>query len=87
MSEAKPFRSCVAICAGQRTGSPGFPGVIQGCLPTGRWACGGAPQWEPYERRRSRTVLRGRGGETPPRYSPLHALFAPRATFGSPGCP
>ena len=36
-------RSCVAICAGQRTGSPGFPGAIRGCLPTGRWACGGAP--------------------------------------------
>ena len=71
-------RSCVAICAGQRTGSHGFPGGIQGCLPTGRWACGGAPQREPYERRRSRTVLRGRGGETPPRYSPSSRIRRPK---------
>jgi len=63
-------RSCVAISAGRRTGSHGCPGVLQGCVPTGRWACGVAPRREPYARRRSRTVLRGRGGETPPRYSP-----------------
>ena len=29
-----------------------------------------APQREPYELRGSRPVLRGRGGEIPPRYSP-----------------
>ena len=27
---------------GRRTGSHGFPGGTQGCVPTGRWACGGA---------------------------------------------
>ena len=27
---------------------------------------------EPYELRGSRPVLRGRGGEIPPRYSPKH---------------
>jgi hypothetical protein len=31
-------------------------------------------QREPYELRGSRPVLRGRGGETPPRYSPVHLL-------------
>ena len=63
-------RSCAAICAGRCTGLRAFPGVTQDCLRTGRWAYGVAPWREPYERRRSRTVLRERRGETPRRYSP-----------------
>jgi hypothetical protein len=80
-------RSCVVIGEERRTGSHGFPGVIQGCLPTGRWACGVAPQWEPYERRRSCTVLRGREGEIPPRYSPCAtSARAPVRAAGARNC-
>ena len=35
--------------------------------------CGTAGYWEPDEPRGSRPVLRERGGETPPRYSPLYS--------------
>src|SRR5215467_12244941 len=44
----------------------------RGCLPTGiYWANGRAAGcWEPYKRRRSRTVLRAPGGETPSGDSP-----------------
>src|SRR5215467_13209424 len=48
----------------------------RGCLPTGiYWANGRAAGcWEPYERRRSRTVLRAPGGETPSGDSPHLSL-------------
>src|SRR5206468_9593900 len=48
----------------------------RGCLPTGiYWANDRAAGcWEPYERRRSRTVLRAPGGETPPGDSPRGGL-------------
>jgi hypothetical protein len=36
-------RSCGDTCAGRRTGSRAFHGVIRSCLHTGRWACGGVP--------------------------------------------
>src|SRR5215472_3857773 len=55
----------------------------RGCLPTGiYWANGRAAGcWEPYERRRSRTVLRAPGGETPSGDSPQH--LRPQRASGS----
>src|SRR4051794_2771043 len=40
------------------------------CLPIGVSSGDTAEQWEPYEPRGSRTVLRARGGAIPPRDSP-----------------
>jgi RNA-directed DNA polymerase len=51
-------RSCAGIYAERRIGSRVFRDAIRNCGRTGRWVCGVAPWWEPYERRRSRTVLR-----------------------------
>ncbi len=47
----------------------------------GRWAhwqmvCGVAPWWEPFERRRTRTALRGARGVTPRACSPSHGIPA-----------
>jgi retron-type reverse transcriptase len=50
-------RSCEGICAGRHIGSREFRAATRNCGRTGRWACGVALSWEPYERRRSRTVL------------------------------
>lgn len=65
-------RSCAGICAGRHIGSRGYRDAIRRCGRTGRWACGVAPWREPYERRRSRTVLRGARGEIPRAYSPQY---------------
>jgi hypothetical protein len=45
--------------------------VPRRCSLTGRW-CRSVLLWEPYERRRSRPVLREREGVIPSRYSPVH---------------
>src|SRR6266403_3630940 len=66
-------RSCADIYAEQHTGLRASHAEIQGCLHTGRWACGVAPWREPYELRGSRTVLREPQGETPWGYSPRRA--------------
>ncbi len=50
-------RSCVVVNDRHIGGSPGYLGALLRCLLIGRW-CGKVPLWEPYERRRSRTVLR-----------------------------
>jgi hypothetical protein len=46
------------ICAGRRMESRVFQDAIRNCGRTGSWACDVVPWREPYERRRSRTVLR-----------------------------
>jgi len=50
-------RSCIVVNDGHIGGSPGCRGELRCCLLIGRWF-GRVPLWEPYERRRSRTVLR-----------------------------
>src|SRR5215831_18266500 len=62
----------------------------RGCLPTGiSWANDRAAGcWEPYERRRSRTVLRAPGGDTPPGDSPGdHLQVRGGGASGGGGCP
>src|SRR5215469_5932151 len=44
--------------------------ALHSSLLTGSWVRGVALHWEPYELRGSCTVLRERGGATPPRHSP-----------------
>ena len=51
--------------------------AIRSCGRTGRWACGVVPWREPYERRRSSTVLREPRGEIPRGYSPRVWVPAP----------
>jgi hypothetical protein len=70
-------RSCVDICAGRHIGSRACRGGIPRCGRTGRWVCGEAPWREPYERRRSRTVLREPRGEIPRGYSPRDSQSRP----------
>ncbi len=45
--------------------------VSLGCSPIGPCSMDTAEQWEPDDARVSRPVLRERGGETPPRHSPV----------------
>jgi hypothetical protein len=47
-----------------------FRGATRSCLRTGRWVCGVAPWWEPYELRGSSTLLREARGAIPRAYSP-----------------
>src|SRR5450759_913813 len=65
-------RSCADICEGRRIGSRVSRDAIRSCGRTGKWVCGVAPWREPYERRRSSTVLREPRGETPRAYSPQY---------------
>src|SRR5215510_13565908 len=51
-------------------GSPGCPGVLRRCSLTGRRQRA-VLLWEPYERRRSRPVLREARGAIPRAYSPI----------------
>src|ERR1035438_6200070 len=67
-------KSCAVIYGGRPIGLRVFRGVIRSCSHTGRWACGVAPWWEPYELRGSSTVLREARGETPRAYSPRHRV-------------
>ena len=39
-------------------------------------------KWEPDARRRARPVLRERGGEIPPRHSPIRKQFSILPTLG-----
>src|ERR1700750_3095072 len=66
-------RSCADIYGERHTGLRVSHAEIQGCLRTGRWACGVAPLREPYELRGSCRVLREPWGETPRGYSPRGA--------------
>ena len=67
-------KSCAVISAGRHIGSRAFRGAIRSCSLTGRWACGVAPWWEPYELRGSSTVLREPRGEIPRGYSPCGGI-------------
>ena len=65
-------------CAGARrrrsTGCNALRAARPGCLLTGPCSTDAAEQWEPYDARVSRTVLRGAEGETPSAYSPRHPV-------------
>ena len=60
------------IKRGPSTGCSALRAVKQGCSLIGACFSDAAGQWEPYEARASRTVLRAPGGETPPGDSPQH---------------
>jgi hypothetical protein len=65
------FNDCEAERPGHGGGSTPFDGASPPCSRTG--TCCLPPHaglWEPYDGRPSRTVLRGREGEAPSRYSP-----------------
>ena len=63
-------RSCATIFGERSSGCCASFGAIHGSLLTGNSVRSVAPQWEPYELRGSRPVLRERGGAIPPRHSP-----------------
>src|SRR4051794_26044679 len=76
-----PCRSSNDCAAGQPEHGGGwtpFDGTSPPCSRTG--TCCHPPHaglWEPYDGRPSRTVLRGREGEAPSRYSPGHPARNP----------
>ena len=65
-------RSCGTVSAEPSSGCCVLLNALHSSLLTGSWVRGVALQWEPYELRGSCTVLRERGGATPPRHSPRH---------------
>ncbi len=68
-----------ATSDGHITGCSASCGVSPICLLTGDFCMDAAEQWEPDEARASRPVLRARGGEIPPRDSPVTFTFAANA--------
>jgi len=63
-------RSCGAVFAELSSGCCVLLNGLHSSLLTGSSVHSVALQWEPYELRGSCTVLRERGGATPPRHSP-----------------
>src|SRR5271165_544266 len=61
---------------GPSIGCSALRAVKRGCSLIGACFSDAAGQWEPYEARVSRTVLRAPGGETPPGDSPHRRLSA-----------
>jgi len=70
-------RSCTTILGELSSGSCAYLSAIRDSSLTGNWVGSVALQWEPYELRGSRPVLRERGGATPPRHSPGHFARVP----------
>src|SRR5271165_4056352 len=68
-------------CAGTRhepsTGCNASRAARLACLLIGPCSLDAAEQWEPYDARVSRTVLRERGGAIPPRHTPQHLCSQP----------
>ena len=71
-----------ASAQGDTLGRAHFAARSGVCLRTGRWGCGVAPWWEPYEPRGSSTVLREPRGEIPRGYSPDYAILLLLVTYG-----
>src|ERR1700751_4777333 len=61
---------CADTSGDPDTGLRASCNVSLSCSPIGPCFMDTAEQWEPDDARVSRTVLRERGGETPPRHSP-----------------
>src|SRR5215468_7497096 len=74
---------CDVIGGGHGTGWSALRAGRRTCSLIGECSTGAAGQWEPYESRDSRTVLRARGGEIPLRDSPCHPQ--PRSCGGGTG--